>query len=568
MAGKDNADPSSIDKTSFYWAAKCGACHPGGGPTEYDRDGELYFDVTSAQFGYEKLGKTSADVTHDGDYCMVSPTTGSLSMAAWDKTGVSEPDCLLCHRSDRTIADGVDKTASWRQATLRSMTALVDDSGEVVPAYASAATAGQGWWSTLEIPTPPPGKPPSASVLQIDYSVGVADGNLVADASDMLSFSGASITKSPVDYSCWGCHSMAEKKKRGRVWFDADNDVHYAAFSHLDDADPDNDVAASDSASCNRCHMNDDNHNFAKGNIFLGSVNDSEDYANFRTCQECHDGDGAGRDPEAPAYESDIHSNGHMDVMSCELCHIPYKVTAAQLVGDNASTGSPKGFYTDAFLSSDPQDPSMGDASRWYPTFRWKTDKDGVGRLYPAKGLVALWWGDWDQGGTPADYTDDVIEPVILWRVREMTGGLALPGVVDDNGDGVAEVNTEAEIMLYLDALKGVDGYGNLLAENPVLIKGGQVWHEDPANPGTVVSFEFHGTGIPVESFLPFSLDHNVRPTGDALGAAGACGDCHSGFNGGLPTDVFDREILVDPYGVDGQPVYETPRDMLGISVF
>jgi len=36
-------------------------------------------------------------------------------------------------------------------------------------------------------------------------------------------------------------------------------------------------------------------------------------------------------------------------------------------------------------------------------------------------------------------------------------------------------------------------------------------------------------------------------------------------YNGNLPVPVFDRLILIDPYGPDGQPVYETVRQLTGV---
>lgn len=61
-------------------------------------------------------------------------------------------------------------------------------------------------------------------------------------------------------------------------------------------------------------------------------------------------------------------------------------------------------------------------------------------------------------------------------------------------------------------------------------------------------------------------LDHNVPIAGTGWGCDEygnwACGDCHEFHNGGQPTVVMDRLILVDPFGPDGQPVYETVEAM------
>lgn len=572
MAGKDNASASEIDKTSYFWAGKCGACHPGGGPGEFDRDGQKYYDLETGLYGYENLGLTAGDVEFDGDYSFVSPSTGSHMAAKWATTGVSEPDCLSCHKTTWTVTDGKIMNGVWRQATLRSMHTLVNDLGETVPAYYSAPTAGMGWFSTLDFKSLPAGKPTEAEVLQIDYQAGIDAGHLEVNADGYLSLFGDVISDSPNDFACWQCHTFADSKKRGRSWFNADQDVHFAAFTHRDDDDPSNDLEDGDSQGCIECHPNNGEHDFAKGNASLQSVRNHTDYNNFRSCRECHM-EGGNKHPDATVPTSPIHTDdGHLDVMSCEFCHIPYKETKSMLVVDNASTGSTKSFWTNdaahGFSSGNPMNPADPIKDKWYPSVKWKTDYDGVDRIFPMKALSVMYWGDWDQNGTPSDYTDDVITPLILWRVRQITGGAVLPGTLDDSGDGVAEVNTASEIAAYLAALKGNDNFGNPVAVTPVLVKGGNIWYEDLAEPEGVNHFEYHGTGIAIESLVPFSLDHNVLPASRALGANGSCGTCHRGLNGGLMAPGFDRLILEDPYNELGSPVFTTPRDLLGINPF
>lgn len=567
MAGKTNDNESAIDKTSFYWVANCGICHAGGGPGEFDRDGELLYDLSTGQFGYEALGKSADDVTLDGDYAFLNPQTGEVSAARWDVTGLSEPDCLLCHRAERAIVDGKNMNWIWRSASLRGGAALVDDAGESVPAFAAASAAGQGWVSSVVL-ADLPGKPPKATSLQVDYSVGVADGSLLAAADGSLSLSGTSITEQPRDYSCWGCHAIADQKKRGRTWFNADHDVHYAGFNKLTDNDSANDVSPTDSTACTYCHPSGSDHNIVKGNAFSGSVTNELDYAGLLSCRDCHDAGSATRDPNAPAFTSAIHTTAtHLDVMSCQFCHIPHRLQAAQLVVDNSLTGSTVAYNTDQFLSADPLDPANEDRSIWFPAFKLKADQDGTEHLFPNKLLLSAWWGDWDKNGTPGDLSDDVIEPIFLWRVRQITGGAPLDGVTDDYGDGQPEVNRLEEIASYLAALKGNDSYGRQVATNPVLVRGGRIWHDDPDADTGVGSFEYEGTGIDTESSHPFSTDHNVLPASVALGST-SCGECHTSFNDGAPTPVFDRLILIDPFGPDGQPVYQTVRQMTGIDPF
>jgi len=239
------------------------------------------------------------------------------------------------------------------------------------------------------------------------------------------------------------------------------------------------------------------------------------------------------------------------------------------IVTDWSLTGTQVSYFTDEFLSADPLDPSNADKSRWYPTLRLKQDSDGIQRLFPQKDEIAIYWADWDQNGTPLVLTDDTIRPIILWRVRQITGGKPLLGVTDDNGDGKLEVNRPEEIYLYIQALRGNDSYGRPVANNPVLVKGNRIWHEDPSAPGVVVSFEHEGSGVLVQSFETFGLDHNVLAKGEALGSyvtdpAEGCPTCHRPLT--LDSPVFARLILVDPFDENGAPVYKTVTELTGIS--
>src|SRR4030043_2275494 len=83
LALKKNDNARMIDMTSFdFVTATCGNCHPGGGPLEYDREGNRY-----DEFMKKQGMKPGDDNGLDGDYYK----------ARWTETGVIEADCLICH---------------------------------------------------------------------------------------------------------------------------------------------------------------------------------------------------------------------------------------------------------------------------------------------------------------------------------------------------------------------------------------------------------------------------------------------------------------------------------------
>ncbi len=258
-----------------------------------------------------------------------------------------------------------------------------------------------------------------------------------------------------------------------------------------------------------------------------------------------------------------------MDKLSCQACHITYGLVHGRAVADNSLTGSGIRYDTDDFYSADPLNPADPDKSRWYPPVKLKQDTDGMYRFFPYNRTIALWWADWQQGGTPEDYSDDLVVPIIPWRVQQITGGAALPVVTDDNGDGRLEVNSPDEILAYIQALRGNDSYGRQVAANPVLVKGRKLWYEDPATPGTIKTLDYEGTGIVAEMSTNYEMDHNILAKEEALGYHPetpelGCRDCHRPDTKDAPFP--DRLVLVDPWGPDGAPVYETIRARTGLN--
>lgn len=571
-----------MDKTSFWWTGLCAVCHPGGGPSEFDRKGHKYYDVVADQWGYEAEGLTQPNAL-DGDYTEVTgsgvgnPGT-NVRNAPWDVTGVAEADCLHCHRATRALGPNNEPMNwIWRAATLRAKDGLQDTGGASVPAFAAASTAGQGW-ADVVLAAVPAGKPPLAATVDIDYQNGVDDGSLLEDGNGNLRINPTAITPDTLDLACWTCHATPDAKKRGRSWFDPAKDVHYGKFNGGITA-PDQAVTES-STACTQCHPvtgnpldRDREHNIAKGNATLGTVRNDTDWVGMEDCAGCH------VNGPAPDPTNSIHTARHLAALSCEFCHIPYKLDPADLVVDNATTGSTITYGSTALYSNDPLNPAAPrppDNEQWWPDFVEKPSKDGNTRLFPVKLLLSMWWGDWIDNAPAGPGPEDLIRPLPLWKVRHATQGTPPAGIVDDNGDGNAEVNTLAEIALYVNPTTGIlhgdDGHGQPIAANPVLVKGGEVYFWDGG--GSVVAFfNYEEEGVHTESSHPFSISHNVLPIGlysdSPLGKSG-CSDCH-----GANSKAFARQVLIDPFdtsaesgggaGDGAKPVYKTVRELLGL---
>ncbi|MBI1826102.1 MAG: hypothetical protein HY287_02210 [Planctomycetes bacterium] len=584
LASKNNASESEMDVSTFGWVGACGGCHAGGGPGEFDRDGKRLYDADTGKFGYELLGKTPQDVVFDGDYAYQPETVqGSLTSARWDITGLSEPDCLLCHTPDPQWNNGQNvNRRTWRSAVLGAYTNLVDDDGAQVPAFAAAGAAGQGWFSSIAMAAG------VATKLQLDYSVGVMRGSLIENFDHTVALPQTAVDYPPRDNACWGCHGpIGFLESRGSTWFD-DRDVHYRQFNRMNDADPTNDIPAARSAVCVVCHPGQLDHNFAKGNSISKHFRDELDYVNMRTCRDCHltilpNGQpNPNKHPDAPDVPGNVTvhligffegENGPMKVLSCQFCHVPYPLmNPARAFGDATLTGVRIKHMTNEFYSADPLNPTNPDKSRWYPGAQWKKDKDGVERVFPTHWWFHLYWADWNQNGTPDDLTDDAVVPIPMWKLLQATGGQPLPGITDDNGDGIKEINRPEEILTYIQLLKGNDRYGQPIAQRPVYVKTTRMWYEDPGSPTGVSFLEPEGTGMAIDPWKSdvYGLDHNVLEKEQAWGhddpknPDDGCRHCHRPDT--LNSPVFDRLILIDPWGPDGKPIYKTIRQLTGLN--
>ncbi len=337
LAKKANASPSEIDKSSFAFVQACGACHPGGGWSEYDRKGHLYYDEESKRFGYEDSGENPL---LDGDYTPY-PNGNTEVRAPWDQSGVSEADCFFCHL----------KGYLWkeREAALRGKF------------FKYGPTVGAGW-ADIKLSHDESGNS-KADEITVDYAR-----KEVADFENL----NVQIVRRPPDENCWSCHAAADGKRSGRQW-NSETDVHNAK-----------------GLQCLSCHPGNKDHNFAKGDTIQQTIRSDLNHTMY-SCEDCHY---KGKSKNAPKYKHPF-SPRHLKRIACQTCHIPFQTTSADLVYDFSSNGRALIYETFKFLSSDPLDPKQAAPGRapniWYPALtKWK------GRIVPVKGLVVLYWGDLD----------------------------------------------------------------------------------------------------------------------------------------------------------------------------
>ncbi len=226
----------------------CGGCHPGGGGMEYDRDGQRY------------------DARLKADPSLAASLDGDYNKSQWDKTGVVEADCFICHLPGYNFKE--------RNKQLKKLN------------FKWAATAASGIGQVQGFVTD--GAAPSVAYNLRLFN---QDGKVALDLSD-----------NPPPENCVFCHGMSDMKKRGFSWNDPVNhDVHNLR-----------------GMSCVSCHPGDINHNFAKGQENVSTVRDDLDNT-MKKCADCHTTGYMG----APRPEHGKVRQSHLDKLACEACHIP-----------------------------------------------------------------------------------------------------------------------------------------------------------------------------------------------------------------------------------------------------
>ncbi|MCX7098595.1 MAG: cytochrome C [Methylococcales bacterium] len=350
LSKKFNASESAfLDYGAAGLVKNCAECHNGGGFAEKDRTGLRYDQVADADI--KPL---------DGDYFEWlkgdgSNTSGNqLSKWSWKKSGVIEPDCMICH----TDFSKFTKPASeW--TALRSQQFI----GNGFFRYANSAI-----FAFLNVA---PDSDTGKTLLTVPGGNG-SDGQPLlhwnADAFDSNGKVQMPMLRFPGDTNCMQCHKTSHER-RGFYGFGDVSKPEYDQDGLLME-DYSDDVHKGKSwptkgasryiENCNSCHSKqyykdtfrnvdlDADHNFLVGN----SDEDVRKDLNFQpgalSCEYCHNGVkfGGAKDPALPSGHTNIldahrelwkargdmvgyvassldkTTQVHLDVVACQTCHI------------------------------------------------------------------------------------------------------------------------------------------------------------------------------------------------------------------------------------------------------
>ena len=509
LSSKQNSSARTMDMTSFsFITAGCGACHPGGGSVEYDRNGNRYDEYMQDKNNGMISG---GDNNFDGDYYQ----------ARWGETGVLEADCLLCHFPEYNFSE--------RNKQITNLN------------FRWAPTAAAGWGLVT-------------GSIQNNEPIKVTYNEPVFDSDGKIS---PHIVREPRDNACLACHAKPGWKKRGAN-FRSRTDVHIRAGLKCVDCHPAGSKAVDE--RINEKEM----HQFGKGDDPGGHVRDDLDNTG-RDCSDCHDTGYLGATIAKHTWLPPLH----LDNIACQTCHIPERaVKSAQLqAGDvfNPGTKIPtKGKHLWTFYGPDMEYWNhYGDLKMMgYDDKPTDSFKPGLaryrGKIYPVNRVHSAWPAIEVKGksGLMQPKMGDIYK---MWTMHfeEPSKYPELSKILDDNSDGVIEVNRAEEIDALIAAVT------SMLNETKYPMEGKRVvW---AMNDRVYTSGEKFRT-LEMELWEAsvygnvHKYNHDVYPAKTALGING-CTDCHSpGAN------FFFADVVQYPFDESGEPVYVQQHRLLELN--
>lgn len=527
----------NIDLTTPDWLKTLGARHVGGGPAMYSRDGQLLTDLLPS---IENPETTSKD-----------PDTGELVIWDWEKSGVVEMNCFLCHipspdNQSRMEALHAGEFGLANTATLGNSGLVEFVEGEYQ--WNPSAFDGNGElhreYVSIQGPT--------------NENCGQCHGLVHDNVEDPLTMVGcapdrwSTITTgqiiSPQKLSVSGMN-LDSKETLARPW-----DIHAERLIGCTDChySLNNPLYFKESESTRPEHLIFDPrrldvgeylekplHEFARGDSAQSTISPTLKNT-MRRCDSCHSVE--------TTHNWLPYKERHMEVMSCESCHIPQMYSSANRQNDWTVINLDGSAHSECRGVELQHDPSLSNLiSGYQPVLLHRENSDNSQELIPHN-LITTWF--WVHG-----------DPAVPLRIEDLKaayfeGDSYHPGVIlrfDSSGNGIIDgeeliIDNEEKEQFIKDRLT------RLGLTNPRII--GEI--------------------------QPYTINHNV------IGSEWAtkdCATCHSSESkitqpiqlasyapgGVIPAFVKDSNVIVDGEIVqtdDGALFYEPNINAESLYVF
>ena len=391
-------DALDADMSQPEWLTKCGGCHTGGGISEYDLRGRRFLSPAA-----------KPDGALDPSYTIRDRETGQVVPWDWEKSGVAEADCFLCHvpNASRGARRKQMATGNFRWANNATLTGtgLVTEQEKGAFTYNRAAfnTDGTVKPEILDLSDPTIENcamchgftARNTTTIQPIQFADIARGTEKAG----WIYNGAKISdtvtpkivgKEKMDYPwdahaakgvvCIDCHFSPNNPGR-MIHDDPKMNLRYKPISE--------DIAV---------YLKRPDHNFARGNIPPETVNVTS-HNTMRACGDCHDAE------KGHAFLP--YKSRHFKALACQTCHIPavhFWAYRSDDWGFLMDTGTSR--ITFRGIDGSIVDPES-DVTGYLPAYITTPDKKNNLQIRPTNLITGVYWFDKGKG-----------RPVFTWQMQ------------------------------------------------------------------------------------------------------------------------------------------------------
>ena len=391
-------DAADADMSQPEWLTKCGGCHTGGGISEYDLRGKKLLSSDA-----------KAEGPLDPSYTIRDREKDAIVPWDWEKSGIAEADCFLCHvpKASRGARRKEMAAGNFRwanNATLSESGIVIAENGKFHYSPAAFNLDGAVKMDMLDLSDP---KLENCAMCH-GFSAHKATNIQVIQHADILRgteksgwiFNGAKIsdTTSPKivgkdkmnfpwdahaakGLGCIDCHFSPNNPGR-MIHDDAKKNLRYRPAS--------DDIAV---------YLKRPDHNFARGNIPPETVNLTR-HNTMRGCPECHDAE------KLHAFLP--HKSLHFKALACQTCHTPavhfwaYRSDDWSVLMD---TGTSRITYRG--IDGSIVDPEA-EITGYQPAYVTTTDRNNHLQIRPTNLITGVYWFDKTKS-----------RPVFTWQVQQ-----------------------------------------------------------------------------------------------------------------------------------------------------
>ncbi len=437
-------DAADADMTQPDWLTHCGTCHTGSGVSEFDMHGRRLLSPEAKPIG-----------ALDPSYTVRDRRTGQLVPWDWQKSGVAEADCFLCHVPKASRGDRkkymVAGNFRWANNATLAATGIVTAKPDGSFGYDRAAFNADGTVKSEVLNLSDPTLENCAQchgftarntttiqpIQHADIMRGTEKSGWIyngAKISDTVSPN--IIGKKAMDYP-WDVHAA-----RGLVCIDCHFSVNNPGRQIHEDAKKN--LRYKPLVEDPAIYLKRPDHNFARGSIPPETVN-LQLHHTMRGCGDCHDAE------KSHAFLP--FKRTHFQALACQTCHIPavhfwaYRSDDWGFLMD--SGGSRITFRGINGSIVDPDSEVTGYLPAYIPT----ADKQNQLQIRPTNLITGVYWFDktkqrpvytwqvqkafFEEQSSDGDRT---YRPEILKTFADKEGIIDLPQAVYDNPQKIALV--------------------------------------------------------------------------------------------------------------------------------